>query len=80
MVKASTPMGEERNQMGLFEVQQDYHESGTNYFEVEASTLEEAIKLVEVGEVTAYKERIWSWEDHNYDDSFEYTESDEWVQ
>jgi len=66
--------------MGLFEVQQDYHESGTKYYEVEASTLEEAIELVK-GVVLVrppYRERVWSYED-SYDESFEYTESDEWI-
>ena len=34
--------------MAIFEVQQDYTESGTKYYEVEAITLEEAIEKVRI--------------------------------
>jgi len=72
--------------MALFEIQQDYTESGTKYYEVEASTLEEAIEKVKktiplTGVVLVrppFKERVWDYED-NYDFSFEYTTADEWV-
>jgi len=69
-----------RYNMALFEIQQDYTESGTKYYEVEASTLEEAIEKVR-GVVLVrppFKERVWDYED-NYDFSFEYTTADEWV-
>ena len=66
--------------MALFEIQQDYTESGTNYYEVEAITLEEAIEKVQ-GRVLVrppFKKRVWDYED-SFDDSFEYTTADEWV-
>ena len=66
--------------MALFEIQQDYTESGTKYYEVEASTLEEAIEKVK-GVVLVrppFKERVWDYED-SYDDSFEYKPEDEWI-
>ena len=66
--------------MALFEIQQDYTESGTKYYEVEAITLEEAIEKVQ-GRVLVrppFKERVWDYED-SYDDSFEYKPEDEWI-
>ncbi len=69
-----------RYNMAIFEIQQDYTENGTKYYEVEASTLEEAIEKVK-GVVLVrppFKERVWAYED-NYDDSFEYTTADEWA-
>ena len=66
--------------MALFEIQQDYTESGTNYYEVEAITLEEAIEKVQ-GRVLVrppFKKRVWDYED-SFDDSFEYKPEDEWI-
>ena len=66
--------------MALFEIQQDYTETGTKYYEVEASTLEEAIEKVQGRDLVRppFKERVWDYED-SYDDSFEYKPEDEWI-
>ena len=69
-----------RYNMAIFEIQQDYTETGTKYYEVEAITLEEAIEKVQ-GRVLVrppFKERVWDYED-SYDDSFEYKPEDEWI-
>ena len=67
--------------MAKFEIQQDYTLIGTHYYEVEADTLEAAIEIVEAGKIESFKDRTWDdLEDgYTYDDSFEYTTSDEWV-
>lgn len=63
--------------MKTYDVQQDYTETGTRYYTVEADTLEEAIERVrnELGADDGpelYKQRTWSY-DESYDDSEEIT-------
>ena len=62
--------------MKTYDVQQDYTETGTRYYIVEADTLEEAIERVrnELGADAPRlnRQRTWSYEE-TYDDSKEIT-------
>ena len=59
-----------------FRVEQNYTQVGTKYYEVEAESLEEAIKMAEedYSDVDFYDEDIWDYET-DYDGSEEVKEA-----
>ncbi len=47
--------------MPQFEIQEDYTETGTNYYTVTAKTLENAIKKIRTNGIKKDRQRIWDY-------------------
>ena len=56
--------------MKKFIIHKNYTEIGTNYYEVDANSLEEAIEKVENFEIESCNCDVWQYE-NDFEDSFE---------